>query len=481
MMFFIIIYCLLVNSIAALGFGRNPTKDPSEDEFYNPPKGFESKPVGTILRSRVEPGRLSNFLVPINVDGAWQILIRSQDSLDEPNVIAATIIKPYNADPEKLISYQPFEDGITSRCAPSYAIQLGSPFQDMATQLEMFNIDILLNQGYYVVIPDYEGPDSAFGAGKQAGYAILNTIKATLSSSKLTGLDPDANTIIYGYSGGGFSSAWASMLQPSYAPKLKKNLIGAVIGGMIANTSAMIEVNDGTIFAGIIPNVLNGLAHQYTELQEFIRQKLNPKHADKFYNTSECLFDAIVKWMLTTFFSGHDPFFPDGISILNLEPLKTILNDNNIVDQSINFVPQIPIFIYHGSLDKICPVEDARTTFNNWCSLGLKSGEFSEDKTSGHFVQTVIGTSPAVTWIIGRMNGKPPVDGCTHKKRITSVAYPRAFKYSLGFIKTIIKALVGFRLGPKLKDDTVDKFDNTEIASFMELGEKLNNIDLHVV
>lgn len=41
---------------------------------------------------------------------------------------------------------------------------------------------------YYVNLSDYEGRIAAFGAGPQAGYFTLDSIRAVLKSSNFTGI-----------------------------------------------------------------------------------------------------------------------------------------------------------------------------------------------------------------------------------------------------------------------------------------------------
>ena len=68
-----------------------------------------------------------------------------------------------------------------------------------------------------------------------------------------------------GYSGGTIAAGWAATLQPKYAPELKKNLIGAALGGFVITATA--EATDGTLFAGLIPNALNGLANEFPDFK----------------------------------------------------------------------------------------------------------------------------------------------------------------------------------------------------------------------
>ncbi|KAI5959850.1 uncharacterized protein KGF55_005082 [Candida pseudojiufengensis] len=226
----------------------------------------------------------------------------------------------------------------------------------------------------------------------------------------------------------------------------------------------MLEIVDGTLFAGLIPNAMIGLSNQYPELKKFYRKKLNPKLANKFLKTKSCFFDALIKWILKRFFGGKKSFFPQGISILNEEPMNSILQQNNIVDQAKNYLPKIPIFIYHGSLDKVVPIKDSLKTFNIWCKMGLKSGEFMEDSTTGHSVLTLLGLAVARPWIVNRMNGEPPVEGCVHNKQLSTLTYPEAIP---SFIKNSVDILLGmmkFKLGPMKRK----KNDDYELNSFIQ-------------
>ena len=122
-------------------------------------------------------------------------------------------------------------------------MQYGAPWSTVATQIDMALMVPMLKQGYYVVSPDYEGPKSTFTVGRQSGKATLDSIRAILKSNKFTGIKSDAKVAMWGYSGGSLASGWAAALQPKYAPELKKNLIGAALGGFVTNITATAEAN----------------------------------------------------------------------------------------------------------------------------------------------------------------------------------------------------------------------------------------------
>lgn len=109
----------------------------------------------------------------------------------------------------------------------------------------------LLTQGLIVNIPDYQGSQAAFSSGLQAGRATLDSIRAVLSSSHITGIPKDADVAMWGYSGGSIATEWAAELQPSYAPELKKNIKGAAMGGTVVNLHNSMKTMNKSKSAGL--------------------------------------------------------------------------------------------------------------------------------------------------------------------------------------------------------------------------------------
>ncbi|KAG5419502.1 hypothetical protein I9W82_003269 [Candida metapsilosis] len=448
-----VIAFLLINSISA--FVLAPKK-PSEDNFYTPPEGYESQPVGSILKKRNVPNPLTSIVTSVRVQNSWQLLVRSEDSFGNPNAIVTTIIQPFNAKSDKLVSYQTFEDAGKLDCSPSYAIQYGSDITTLITQSEMYFISALLDQGFYVVTPDYEGPKSTFTVGLQSGRATLNSIRATLKSGNLTGIDSNAETIMWGYSGGSLASGWAAAIQNEYAPELSKNLIGAALGGFVTNITATAEATDGTPFAGIISNALAGIGNEYPDFKNYLLKKVSPLLSITYQlGNTHCLLDGAIAYFGQSFFSNIIRYFPDGWGLVNQEPIKTILEDNGLIYQSKNLTPQIPLFVYHGSLDGIVPIVNSKNTFHQWCDWGLKSGEFNEDSTNGHITETIVGAPAALTWIINRFNGQAPVAGCQHNVRDSNFEYPGTIESIKNYFEAALDSIFGFDLGPDVKQDKV--------------------------
>jgi hypothetical protein len=197
---------LLICSQVALGglLERATPIPPSEDPFYLPPAGYENAEPGIILRSRPAPAPIEVLsLIPVNIKQVTQLLYRTTNSIGEPEVTVTTVLVPEDADYGKVVNYQVAEDsGGEVNCAPSYVLQTGSKSKYAGTgDVEVLLILGALNQGWIVNTPDWEGPNSTFIAGFQAGQATLDSVRAVRSSSNITGVESDAKVALWGYSG----------------------------------------------------------------------------------------------------------------------------------------------------------------------------------------------------------------------------------------------------------------------------------------
>jgi hypothetical protein len=82
---------------------------PDQDEFYKPPPGLELFKLGSIIRSRPVPNPITlNNVDAIKVKEAWQLLYRTQNSVEEPTATVVTVLVPYRAKPGHLFSYSYF-------------------------------------------------------------------------------------------------------------------------------------------------------------------------------------------------------------------------------------------------------------------------------------------------------------------------------------------------------------------------------------
>lgn len=175
-----------------------PVLPPSKDPWYTAPANFEAAAPGAILRLRAAPGNLTS--VQSNSSAAYNILYRTTDSQYKPTWAVTTLFIPANVmtnnSNDKLLSYQIPYDSADVDAGPSYALY-GSPMGD---------ITAALGKGWYVNVPDYEGPLASFTAGVISGHATIDSIRAVLSSG--FGLVDDTRYAMWGYSGGVSKAPW---------------------------------------------------------------------------------------------------------------------------------------------------------------------------------------------------------------------------------------------------------------------------------
>jgi hypothetical protein len=248
-----------------------PVPPPASDPFYTSPANLASAPPGTVFRSRGVT--LYIGAVPLTGRGyhAYQLLYRTNSATGQPIANVTTVIVPDGAAPtggRKVVSVQDAEDSLPSDCAPSYQMQVGeqAPNGDSSSNLEgeMAFVTAELAQGYEVVVPDPEGPDSEFLVKGMAAHAVLDSIRAVESFAPAETDGAATPVALWGYSGGAFESAAANELKPGYAPEL--NIVGIAAGGVLpANDETSYWLNN-SLSAGYVMEVAIGINRAYPQM-----------------------------------------------------------------------------------------------------------------------------------------------------------------------------------------------------------------------
>lgn len=464
-------YGLILLSLicSCLGAALKEPTLPSEDDFYQGPEGFEDAELGTILKIRETPFRIRSVYFPVNVANSWQVLVKSEDVFGNPIAVSSTILEPYEANSSRLISYQFAEDASTVDCAISYSLMGGGGIGTLVAKLETVLLQTALEEGYYVVTPDYEGPNACFLTGKLEGYAVLNSIRGALGSCNVTGLDANADVVLWGYSGGSLASSWAAGLQPDYADDLTPNLKGAALGGWVTNASSLIETVEGGIFVGLTPNSLSGLANQYPEFEQLINDSFVEGRQEDFDNRM-CLFSAVLKYPFTNFFEGPNRYFKQGWDFFKENVAQEVFTENTLGVEETKDVaaPQIPLFLFHGIEDEIIPFRDAQRVYDIWCDDGIESFEFASSNSTGHLLEVITGSGAALKWIKDRFEGKEPIKGCEQTYRLNNLFYPGAFTQYYEVFSALGKNLLGTEIGP------------IDLETILQ-GLKSNNVDIELL
>lgn len=438
------ILCLLGLSQAA-----TITPDlPSEDDFYTAPGNITDYSEGDIINWRLAPLEIRSIYFPANVKNAWQFLVRSTDSRGNATAIVTTILEPYDADPSRLWSYQFAEDSASPDCAPSYSLLFGAKMDTIVLQFEMIFVQTGLSKGWFVVAPDYEGPRASFTAGRQAGHATLDSIRAALASSHVTGINSDAKVAMFGYSGGTVASGWAATLQPKYAPELITNLVGVALGGWVTNVTLTAAATDGGPFAGLIASAVNGLLQEYPEYGYLGSEQVIAKHYDKFETSKDmCIVNALEHFAFTSFFEGTNRYIEDGWAFFQIPAIVEIVNNNTLALYEDDGYPEIPVFVFHGEPDEVVPISGADRAYNNFCEWGINSLEFAVSNTTGHILEFVEGPPAAIKWIEDRFEGKDVVSGCQKTYRYTNLEYPGADLTLYELLSSAVDLVFGEKIG----------------------------------
>ncbi|KAI8068445.1 secretory lipase-domain-containing protein [Gongronella butleri] len=392
------VFCalILVPLLAAGDATQEVLVPPSQDPFYSPPLGYKRADAGAILRSRAIH---YNGTVD-NVESVHQLLYRTVDVLGNKIATVATILQPHNANASRVVSFQEYEDAPWIDCAPSYAdIHLNS------NAMTNIYLSALMNKGYYVVLPDFQGPNSAYLCGGTSGLGVLDGIRATLASGHLTGIHASAQVQLWGYSGGAHASGWAVQMKKSYANEL--NIIGAALGGTPVDVNATFIAIDGTSSAGIIPSALLGLSQQYKHLHRYIFSSLLPKNKPVWTKAGQqCLGP-----FLTQFANQNISMYFKRPDYLDHPVVAKVLKENYMGKQ----VPTgIPLHMYHAVPDEVVPYPPVIDMVQTWCSKGANL-EFVSDKISHHLALAYTGSAQALNFIVDRFEGVAFASGCANK------------------------------------------------------------------
>lgn len=456
-------FALWLTAVLAL---LRPTP-PSQDSFYNVPKNVAEYKNGNIISFRDTPVQVRSSLFPMDVKNSWQFLVRSEDSFGNPNAFVTTVLEPYNSDPSKVWSYQAWEDSNNIDCAPSYALLYKSSPNTIAMQTEIPFIQFGLLKGWFVAIPDYQGPKSAFTVGRQSGQAVLNGIRAVLNSGSITGVKKDAQVALYGYSGGSIAAGWASQLQPLYAPELKERIVGAALGGWVTNVTLVAFAADGTISAGLIPNAVNGIISEYSDYQHILDQELSRARSDHFYAALDgCLVNSLTLYIFHKFFLGRFPYFRAGADFFRIPEIAEIIRNNTAAYTNTDGVPEIPVFVFHGEADEIVPISEADRAYENFCEWGAPSIEYAVAENTGHVIELFLGTGAAFAWLEKRFDGLDTIPGCQRTVRTSDLEYPGADVPYRQILSNFVRGIHGAEVG----EDTIDINDSTWLSKVILHG-----------
>ena len=260
--------------------------------------------------------------------------------------------------------------------------------------------------GWYVNIPDFEGPLASFAEGVQEGIAVLDSVRAVLNTD--CGLADDAKYALWGYSGGSLASEWATELQAQYAPELE--FAGAALGGLVSSVADIYQAVTGTRWAGLIPETLLGVTSQYPEAHQYLLSQL--KTSGTYNKTGFLAVKEIDISEAFELFAGQDIFkyFKNGENVLKAPAIQAVLDQETYM--GYHGVPKMPLYIYKAIADEITDIQGTDELVDRYCAIGVNI-LYERNSIGGHLAEETNGDSSALEWLAQVLSGTYQHDGCT--------------------------------------------------------------------
>jgi hypothetical protein len=368
--------------------------------FYEAPAALPSTD-GAVIRS--EP--MAFLLDPLDatslVRQARRVLYRSTDRSGQAMAVSGTVLVPdapwLGPGSRPVIGYAPGTQGMADRCAPSRQFSEGIEYEGVG-------IEALLQRGYAVAMPDYEGLGTAgvhtYMDRVSQGRATLDVVRAAQRLTG-TGLSAASPVGLMGYSQGGGAAASAVELAPGYAPDLRVR--GAVVGAVPADLGAVATNLDGGPFSAFAFFALRGLAASHdVDLAPYLNDR---GRATMDAVEQDCVFD-----LLDNAFVQSSTLSADGrpmSALIGEEPFRSI-----IAAQRIGAVePQAPVLVTHSALDDTIPYAVGKAMARSWCDRGANV-RFSTNLAPLHVGGMVPHVAEALPFFEARFAGLPQVSGC---------------------------------------------------------------------
>lgn len=387
-------------------------QSPADDPFYGVPPWVDGLANGTVIDSR--PVTATQFSAPIEAD-AWQVRYKTQDTTGRASAYITTVLLPRTAwagpGPRPVLSYQMPEDGVGLKCSPSWVLTQGLKAPTNTTS-DAQTVATAVERGWAVLVPDHEGPDSAWLGAEGAARGVLDGVRAARAFAP-AGLDPKAPVALWGYSGGAIASSVAAQLQPTYAPDVP--LAGVALGGNNASIREGLRAFDGSVAGGAVVIGLIGLDRAYPQFR--LTEQLNASGKAAIAASQEdCIVDAGVKHPAFRSASAlKDP------GAIDRPPFTDVFERASPL--TFPGTPDTPVYDYHAIDDELAPIGPSRKLLERFCRAGVPVQHVEHQ--GEHFTEVAIGEPGALRFLTERFAGAPPVSTCRVARDPAPAAQPR--------------------------------------------------------
>ena len=374
--------------------------EPPRPAFYEAPAVLPSA-NGAVIRSE----KIAFLLDPLDatslVRNAQRVLYRTTNRAGKAIAVSGTVLVPTTSwigpGTRPVIGYAPGTQGMADRCAPSRLFSEGIEYEGLG-------IEALLQRGYAVAMPDYEGLGTVgihtYMDRVSQGRATLDVVRAAQRLSG-TGLTTSSPVGIMGYSQGGGAAASAVELASTYAPDLKVR--GAVVGAVPADLATVATALDGGLYSAFAYFALRGLAASYdVDLSPYLNDR---GRAVSDQVETECVFDLLNHAFVrsSTLSASGRPMS----ELMAVEPFRSIVDAQRIG----TIRPTVPVLVTHSALDDVIPYAVGKQMARSWCGKGANV-RFSTNVAPGHVGGIVPQTAEALPFFEARFAGLPQISNC---------------------------------------------------------------------
>ncbi len=367
-----------------------------DDGFYTPPEVLPPGNPGDVIRYRAAP---ASPLIKVGIGSitAYQVMYLSTDAQGAATAVTGTVILPAGANGSTpIVGLGPGTQGMADFCAPSKGFSA-------TLEYDLVYVRSALKRGWAVAVTDYQGlgtpGDHTYVVGRILGPNVIDSVRAA-QRLDVAQLSSYAKVGFWGYSEGGGAVAWATELQPVYAPEM--NLVGTAAGGIPADLHKLADVQDGNIGFVTIMMAAMGFNQAYPELDlESYLNDYGKRSVESLRN--QCIYTAVPLYM----FQRMEYFLKDkNIKVFEIPSIKARADQNTLGSMP----PAVPMFQYHATLDEAVDYGQAKDLRIRYCDAGVRLQW--KAYLGEHLTGFLSGQMDAVNWLQDRFDDRSAAENC---------------------------------------------------------------------
>lgn len=358
------------------------------DPWYN--SSSQSKNHGRILKTQDVTG-----YVGTKGYKSYRIQFTTLTRLGNPGTGSALVQVPIKKtkNRHRVMVNNYYLNALTPGCAPSFFFQQGSPKLARHVQWKAQGVEhkhsyetvYPQRNGYTLLLPDFLGPQSKYGANQLTSHIILDSMLAlTRSGKRFTDTPGKYRFAMQGFSGGAMATEAALINMNSYAPALNKKLVVGLMGGTPASPWAMtkpfkkgadyIYRNAREPQVAVVLMYGIGLARDYPKLAKRFTNSLTPRGRKIVSRVSNmCITEA------TSYITAQKVALAD-ITNVNwfLDKDMARISGAESLTTWKGLPPKGPhYYSYFGAVDNMVPVGPQKAIMGKWRKNGRWVQEFT--------------------------------------------------------------------------------------------------------